>query len=118
VAGPDPAGRAHLGDFLEEIVVDVPEEREARREGVHRESAGQPVLDVGESVGEREGQLLHRGGARLADVIAGNRDRIPAGRVLRGPLEHVHDDLERGFGRIHPGMLAMYSFRMSFWTVP
>ena len=32
VARPDPPGGAQLGEFLEEVVVDVPEERQARRE--------------------------------------------------------------------------------------
>ncbi|MDZ7630422.1 MAG: hypothetical protein U5K74_03405 [Gemmatimonadaceae bacterium] len=38
---PDAAGGAQLGDLLEEIVVDVEEERQPRREGVDI----QPALD-------------------------------------------------------------------------
>src|SRR5205085_11932000 len=83
VARPDAARRAQLGDFLEEIVVDVPEEREARREVVDIEAAGLSALDVGEAVGERERELLRRRGARLANVVAGDRDRVPFRRVLR-----------------------------------
>ena len=43
---------------------------------------------VGDAVGERERELLHGGGARLADVVAGDRDRVPA-RTLRGAREEI-----------------------------
>ena len=105
VPRPDAAGGAELGDLLEEVVVHVPEEREPRREPIHVELPGDPVLHVAEAVGEGEGQLLRRRGARLPDVVARDADRVPVGRVLRGPLEQVDDDLERGLRREDPGVL-------------
>jgi hypothetical protein len=46
VARPDAARRAELGDLLEEVEVDVEEEREARREVVDVEPARDPALHV------------------------------------------------------------------------
>ena len=44
-------------------------------------STSRPALerrvDVGDAVGEREGHLLDRGRARLAHVVAADRDRVP-----------------------------------------
>ena len=42
-----------------------------------------PLLHVGKAVLEREGQLLLRGRAGLADVVAGDRDRMPARGIRR-----------------------------------
>ena len=106
VACPDPARRAQLRDFLEEVVVDVPEERQARREGIHVQATCEPPFYVREPVGERERELLRRGGPRFADVVARDRDRVPQWGVLCAPLEHVHDDLERGLDWIYPGVLG------------
>ena len=58
--GPDPPGRPHLGDLLEEIEVGVEEERQPGREILDVQARGQGVLDVGEAVGQGEGQLLGR----------------------------------------------------------
>jgi hypothetical protein len=80
---PQPAGGAELGDLLEEVVVGVEEEGEPRRELVDREPARERRLDVGEAVGERERHLLHRRRARLAHVVAGDRDRVPARQLAR-----------------------------------
>ena len=70
LARPDPPRRAVLGDLLEEVDVRVEEEAQARREVVHVEPARDQLLDIGQAVLEREGQLLRRRRARLADVVA------------------------------------------------
>ena len=75
VPRPDAPRGAQLRDLLEEVVVDVPEEREPRREVVDVETARDAALDVREPVGERERELLRGGGAGFADVVAGDRDR-------------------------------------------
>ena len=80
---PDPARRAVLGDLLEEVDVGVEEEGEPRGEVVDVEAALDRPLDVGEAVLEREGELLLGGRAGLADVVAGDRDRVPARHVAR-----------------------------------
>src|SRR5690606_10753702 len=64
---PDPAGRTELRDFLEEVVVDVEEERQPRREVVDIETALDAALDVLEAVAQRVRQLLRGRGARLTD---------------------------------------------------
>ena len=60
------------------------EERQVGREVVDLHAARQVVLDVGEAVGQREGELRDRIGAGLGDVIAGDatrsRSSAPAAR--------------------------------------
>ena len=106
LAGPDPARGAVLRDLLEEVDVGVEEEREARREGVDVEPALERRLDVREAVLEREGELLLRGRARLADVVAGDRDRVPARHPLGAPLDHVGDQAHRRLDREAPLLLG------------
>ena len=104
-ARPDPARGAELGDLLEEIVVHVPEEAEPRREVVDLHPALEAALDVAEAVGQREGELLHRRRARLADVVAGDAHRIPVGIVLGAVLDRVDDELKGGEHRKEPLLL-------------
>ena len=97
---PDPPRGAELGDLLEEVVVAV--EEEARAAARSRRSAGRAsmrVLDVGDPVGDREGQLLDRGRARLADVVAADADRVPARQLARAELDRVGDEPQRRRGR-------------------
>src|SRR5207244_1702041 len=61
LAGPDPAGRAVLRELLEQIVVRVEEEGQARREVVHLESAVDPPADVFHAVRQGEGPPLSGG---------------------------------------------------------
>ena len=104
-ARPHPARRPQLGDLLEEVVVDVEEERQPRRERVHVEPACHGGFHVPQAVGQREGQLLHGRRARLADVIAGDRDGIEARHVPRRELDHVGHDAHGGLGRTDPFLL-------------
>ncbi len=85
--------------------MNVEEEREPRRESIDVQPARHPAFDVREPVRERERKLLRRRRAGFADVIAGDRDRIPLRRVLRAPLEQVHDQAQRGLDRITPRVL-------------
>ena len=97
LARPDPPRGAVLGDLLEEVDLGVEEERQPRGEVVDVEAAVDRLLDVGQAVLEREGQLLRRRRAGLADVVARDRDRMPARHVARGPLDHV---AEQAHGRV------------------
>ena len=63
-------------------------------------------LDVGDAVGERERDLLDRGRARLADVVARDRDRVPLRHVLRAVREGVGDEPHRGPRRVDVGARA------------
>src|SRR5882757_9086614 len=90
---------AVLGDLLEEVDLRVEEERQARREVIDVEAARDGLLDVGEAVLERERELLLRRRARLADVVSGDRDRMPARHVSRAPLDHVAAEAHRRVDR-------------------
>src|SRR5213596_3458365 len=94
--GPEPPRRPELRDFFDEVVVGVEEERELRRELVDREAGVERRADVGHTVGERERDLLDRGGARLAHVIPRDRDRVPARHVVPAVGEGVGDQPHRG----------------------
>ena len=52
-------------------------------------------LDVGDAVGQGEGDLLHGGRTGLADVIARDRDRVPLRHLLGAVGEGVHDQAHR-----------------------
>ncbi len=106
LARPDPARRPVLRDLLEEVDVGVEEERETGGEVVDVEAALDRPLDVGEAVLEREGELLLGGRSGLADVVAGDRDRVPARHLLRAPLDHVGDEAQRRLDREAPLLLG------------
>ena len=104
---PDPTRRAQLGDLLEEVVVHVEEERQARREVVHVEATRDTALDVLEPVTQGECEFLSRGGPGLADVVTRDRDRVVVRRILAAPLEHVDDASQSRLWREDPGVLGL-----------
>ena len=77
----------------------VEEEGKPRRELVHVHAPRHSPLDIGEAVRERERKLLRRRRARLADVVAGDRDRMPLRELRRTPLHHVRNQPHRRLGR-------------------
>ena len=81
-ARPQPPRRAELGDFFEEVVVRVEEERELRREVVDLQAGLQRRFDVRDRIRQRERHFLHRRRSGLADVIAADADRVPVRHVL------------------------------------
>ncbi len=95
-ARPQPAGGAQLRDLLEEVGVAVEEEREARQERVGIDAAADQLGHVGDAVGDGERQLLRGRGAGLADVVAGDRHRVPARHVGRAELDQVADQPHAG----------------------
>ncbi len=98
-AGPDPAGGPELRHLLQEVVVRVEEERQLGRERVDLEPRGLRRLHVSDRVGQREGDLLHGRRARLAQVVARDRDRVPAGHAVLAVAEDVGHQPERRPGR-------------------
>ena len=98
-AGPDPARRAVLRDLLEEVDVRVEEERQARRELVDREPGGEGRLDVREPVGERERELLRGRRAGFADVVPGDRHRVPSRHLRGAEADRVGNEPHRGTRR-------------------
>ena len=97
---PHPAHRAELGDLLEDVVVAVEEEGEAGSELVDLQAPLERRFDVGDRVGEGERHLLHGRAALLADVVAGDRDRVPLRHVLAAVLEDVGGQPHRRLGRV------------------
>ena len=100
---PQPPRGAELRHLLQEVVVRVEEEREALAERVDVEPRVDRRLHVGDRVGEGERHLLHRRRARLADVIAADRDRVPLRHLALAEREDVGDDAQRRLGRIDVG---------------
>ena len=100
---PQPARGAELRDFLDQVVVRGEEEREPLAEPVDVEPGRARGLDVGDRVGDRERDLLHRRRAGLADVIPADRDRVPLGQLALAPREDVGDDAQRVTRRVDVG---------------
>ena len=96
---PHPARRAELRDLLEDVVVAVEEEGEAAGEVVDLEAAVERRLGVGDRVREGEAHLLDGRAALLADVVAGDRDRVPLRDSLGAVLEDVRGQAHRRLGR-------------------
>ena len=90
--GPEPARRTELGDLLDEVVVRGEEERQPLADAIEVEARGPRGLDVGDSVGQRERDFLHRRRAGLADVVAADRDRVPARQLAVAPGQDVRRD--------------------------
>src|SRR6266851_5332380 len=60
-------------------------------------------LDVGDAVCEGEGDFLDGGGAGFADVITGDGDGVPLGKMVAAPGENVGDDAHGGAHGIDVG---------------
>ena len=81
----------------------VEEERKPGRETVDRKSGVDGGFDVGDRVGEREGDFLFRGGTGLADVVTADGDGVPFRKLFGRPCEEVGDDPHGGTRRIDVG---------------
>ena len=92
---PEAPRRPEFGHLLEEVVVSVEEEGEALAEAVGREPRLDRRLAVGDSVREREGEFLDGVGAGLANVVAGDRDRVEAGQPSLAVGEQIGRDPHR-----------------------
>ena len=101
VAHPDgPESAADSGEReVFDLQATIEEEGETRAEVVHIEAACAEELGVGEAVGERVGGLLHGGRTRLGDVVAADRNRIPARHPRGGVFHHVGEETQRGIER-------------------
>ena len=93
--GPDAPSRAVLGDLLEEIDVSVEEETESGGEDVDWETGGECEFDVGEPVGESEGEFFNRRRAGLANVVSRDRHRMPPRHLGRGEGDRVAHESHR-----------------------
>ena len=93
-SSPQSPGGAKLRDLFQKVVVGCEKERETLPHGMDIEPSVDRRLHVGDRVGEREGDFLHRRGARLANVVPADGDRVPAGQLSRAVREDVGDDPE------------------------
>ncbi len=102
--GPQQPGRAHLGDFHEEVHADRPEERQPWCEAIDIEPGGQSGAEIFDAIGERVGEfeILRRAG--FLHVIAGNGNRIVFRHFLRRVRKDIGNDPHRGRGRIDVGV--------------
>ena len=86
--------------------MDVEEEREPVADVVSAQAtAPDDLLDIGDPVGEGEGEFLRRRRAGLANVVAADRDRVETRHLGRAELDHVGDDAHRRCGRGDPLLL-------------
>ena len=89
---------AHAGEReVFDVESAIEEEGKPRAETIHVEAALAEEFDVGEAVRERVGGLLHGRRAGLGDVIAADRNGIPARHFLHRVFDHVGEESERGF---------------------
>src|SRR6266581_2753769 len=91
--GPDSTRSSEFRDLLQEIVPASKEERKLGRELVYLEPSFKGHLNVFDRVCETESQFLNRVCARLADMIAADTYRVPAGHFVRAVFSEV-DALE------------------------
>ena len=102
MARPDPPCGAVLADLFKKVEMSVEKEGEARREIINIEAGLDPRFHIGKAVGQGKGQLLHRGGARFADVVTADADRVPARHLFCRKSEDIGDQPHRRLRREDP----------------
>src|SRR5439155_17366148 len=83
------------------VCVEYP--RQPRRERIDLDSAFEHSLDVGDRVGESEGDLLDSGRAGLPHVVAGKRDRVEPRRLSGAPRDQIGRKTKRWLWRVYEG---------------
>ncbi len=89
---PHSAGSAELGDFFQQVVVRIEEERKAGCKTVDIKSCLDGSVNIGYPVGECKCDLLDRSASGLTHVIATDADHIPVGSFLGAIGKDVTDD--------------------------
>ena len=102
--GPQQPGGPQLGRLHEEVHADPEEEAQPRSELVHVQAGVYGRADVFQAVGQRIAQLLHRRGAGLQHVVAGNRNGIESRHVAGAEGDDVAHDPHGGRRRIDIGV--------------
>src|SRR5213595_3267223 len=92
---------AEFGHLLEQVTVGCEEERKPWSKGID----GQPRIDgssyVLDGIRQGECQFLDRGGAGFANMVSGDRDRIPAGKLVGAEAKHFRDQRHAGPCRVN-----------------
>ena len=98
---PQPRHRAQLRVLLHEAHAGVDEEGDAREHPAHARVAdpGAHLVEHRDRRGQRVGDLLHRRGAGLLQVVGADVHRVPARHVLDRVGHRVGDEPEAGAGR-------------------
>src|SRR6185437_537789 len=88
---PELASRAVLCNLLEEIVVGVEEETEARREVVDGEPSFECPVHILQTIPQSEREFLERGGPGFADMVAADRNGVEARGLFCSEFDGVGD---------------------------
>src|SRR5205085_9411960 len=102
---PDAARRAILRYLLEEIVVRVEEEGDARHKLINVKPCLNAPLNIFDAVAQGEREFLQSCRTSFAYVIAAHRNRIVTRHVAIAELECVRDEFHRRTNRINPLLL-------------
>ena len=94
--GPQPACGTEFRHFLQQIVVSVEKERQARRELVYFQPRLDGGLDICDAIRQGKGDLLYRGASGLAHVVPRNGYGIPERHRLAAILKYICDKPHRG----------------------
>src|SRR5579863_937910 len=86
---PDAASSAEFSNLFKEVIMHIKEEREARREFIDLQATLQGRIDIGQAIGNREGEFLYRCCTRLADVVSTNTNRVPPGHIACAKLDSI-----------------------------
>src|SRR3954471_167760 len=97
------ARRSELGDFLEQVAVRGKEKRESWGKGIDGQPGANRAAYVLDGITESKSQLLGCGRACLANVISGDRDRIPVRNFVGTKPENLGDHRQARLGRIDVG---------------
>ena len=93
--GPHAPGSAELGDLFQEIIVRIEEERKLLGKTVHVQPGLDRCLHIGDAVRQRESHLLHRRRTGLADMVAGDADRVPVRHFGLAEAENIRNQAHR-----------------------
>jgi len=91
--------------------VGIEEKRQARSKLVDIETCLDRRFDIGDAICNGEGNLLHCRGARLSDMVAGDRDGVPVRHLLRAIFKNIRDEPHRGRGRENIGAAGNVLFQ-------
>ncbi len=96
---PQASPGAELGNLLEEVVVYVEEEGQARCELIDLQASLEGSIYIRQAVRNGEGQLLYGSCSGLANMVTTDADGIPAWHVARAKFDGIRDQAQRWFGR-------------------
>ena len=100
---PQSSGRPEFGCLFEQVIVRIPEKREPWRKLAHIESCRNGRFDIRDAIGNGERDLLRRGRAGFADVVAADRNRVPVGKLGIAIRKQICHKTHRGLRRVDIG---------------